>query len=37
VLPEFPLLDVGLAELPVFLGFIDTSDEALALFVFGQV
>jgi len=35
--PEFSLLDVGLAKLPVLLRLVDPRDKALALLVFGQV
>jgi hypothetical protein len=37
LVPEFPLLDVGLAEPPVFLGPVDAIEKALALFFLGKV
>jgi hypothetical protein len=31
LLPGLPFLDVGLAAVPILLGFVDTLDETLAL------
>ena len=37
VVPEFSLRNVGQAELPVLVGFVDAIKKALALFFLGQV
>ena len=37
MLPEFPLLNICVAELPIFIRLVDTSQKALSLLLFREV